>query len=491
MQVIAAAELELRSRLRERESFDLWLRRVSPGFSWNPPHLVHIRAQLERITRGECRRMMLFVPPRHGKSEMTTVRYPVWRMLRDQTMSVIIAAYNQTLAETFSRKARNLARSYMAIDDSRRAVNEWMTAQGGVMRAVGVGTGVTGKGGHLIVIDDPVKSREEANSAAYRERVWNWYRDDLYTRLEPDGAIILTMTRWHEDDLAGRILASDNATEWSVVSLPALAEAHDPLNRAPGEALWPDRFDVAALERIRVVLGESSFAALYQQRPTPAGGEIFRSAWWGGESEYRNRFHAESSAHESNVVARWQFWDTALKAERGHDYSACATFSLLADYRLSLTNMWQQRIESALLPAKIEEMATMANRDGKLRGVVIEDKTSGTTSIQTLRMVAPDWLATIIAEFSPHGTKEYRARQASIWCERGCVLLPVPSESVPWLYDFADPLHGQLFRFPATAHDDMVDAFVMGVLYLEHLLAEGWHARLQYRTESSHELAER
>jgi predicted phage terminase large subunit-like protein len=262
-----------------RRDFRRWLPMVTPAYTWDWRHLLAIQAHLDRVTRGEIDRLMLFLPPRHGKSEMTTIRYPVWRLEREPGMRVIIGAYNQTLANKFSRKARAIARQQLELSEERTAAEDWETAAGGGLRAVGVGGGITGQGGHLIVIDDPVKSREEANSEAYRERVWDWYTDDLYTRLEPGGAIVLIMTRWHEDDLAGRIMASEEAPDWTVLSLPAFAEPDDPLGRAEGEALCPERYDVEALERIRQVLGHS-FYALYQQRPQPLEGGMFQQGWF-------------------------------------------------------------------------------------------------------------------------------------------------------------------------------------------------------------------
>ena len=192
-------------RERARRDFDVWLDQVTPTWEWRWRHLVYIRTYLDRVTRGDLKRLMLFVPPRHGKSEQTTIRYPTWRLERDPTLRVIVGAYNQILANKFSRKARRIAVQRLDLSAERVAVEDWETAQGGGFRVVGVGGGITGQGGDLIIIDDPVKNREEANSQAYRDRVWEWYTDDLYTRLEPGGAIILIMTRWHEDDLAGRI----------------------------------------------------------------------------------------------------------------------------------------------------------------------------------------------------------------------------------------------------------------------------------------------
>ena len=256
--------------------FRHFLERVSPTWNWSWRHLVYLQYQLERVTDGEIKRLIIQMPPRHGKSETATVRYPLYRLNMDPELRVIVGAYNATLAGKFSRKARGLAEhAGIALSDERTAVEDWETTAGGGMRAVGVGGGVTGQGGDLIVVDDPVKNREEAESEVYREKVWSWYTDDLYTRLEPGGALVLIMTRWHMDDLAGRILASEDGPNWTVVNLPALALEDDLLGRAPGEALCPERYDEPALASIRGVMGEYSFAALYQQDPRPRDGNMF------------------------------------------------------------------------------------------------------------------------------------------------------------------------------------------------------------------------
>ena len=174
-------------------AFEDWLGVISPTWQWQWQHLCFIRKQLDRITHERLKRLMLFVPPRHGKSEMVTIRYPVWRLERSPSMRVIIAAYNQTLVNKFSRKARAIARRRMILSEHRTAVEEWETTAGGGLRSVGVGVGITGQGGDLIIIDDPVKNRAEANSLTYREHVWEWYRDDLYTRQEPGCAMVLIM----------------------------------------------------------------------------------------------------------------------------------------------------------------------------------------------------------------------------------------------------------------------------------------------------------
>lgn len=287
-----------------RQDFGEFCVMATPQWSWYWKHLKYIRRQVERVTSGATKRLMLFLPPRHGKSEMVTVRYPVWRILSDGQLKVIVGAYNQTLANKFSRKSRRIAKQWMELSDERTAVEDWETTAGGGLRAVGVGGGITGQGGDLIIIDDPVKNREEANSETYRQKVWDWYTDDLYTRLEPGGAIILIMTRWHEDDLAGRILDSDDGQSWEVVNLPAEAEEDDELGRDVGEALCPERFDLKDLARIKRVLG-NSYYALYQQRPVAPEGEMFKRAWF--EIVDAAPFDAQ----------RIRYWDKAGTADGG------------------------------------------------------------------------------------------------------------------------------------------------------------------------------
>lgn len=287
-----AIRLELQRRIYER-----WCWATRPTWHWEWEHLKLIRGVLAKVTAGEIDRVILTVPPRHGKSEMVTVGYSAYRIERNPAQRVVIGAYNQTLANKFSRKARrlienrmpdlNAVRSYvdsytnlLELSRERTAVDDWETSDGGGLRAVGVGGGITGQGGDLIIVDDPVKNRKEANSPTVRQTVWDWWTDDLYTRLEPGAAMIIIMTRWHEDDLVGRILATpDLADQFTVINLPALAEADDPMGRAVGEALCPERYDRDELLRIKAVL-QNSWYALYQQRPQPLEGGMFKRQWF-------------------------------------------------------------------------------------------------------------------------------------------------------------------------------------------------------------------
>lgn len=246
-------------------------------------HHEQIAAKLEAVERGEIDRLMIFMPPRHGKSELASKRFPAWCLGRKPQRQIIAASYNSDLANDFGRSVRNIVAEPefgqvfpgVSLAADSQAANRMNTNKGGAYVAAGVGTAVTGRGAHIALIDDPFKDREEADSERRRELVWDWYRSTLYTRLMPGGAIVLIQTRWHEDDLAGRLLEHD-AGQWDILELPALNDA--------GEALWPQWYGKQALERIKATIGPREWSALYQQQPQPDEGTFFQRAWfkeWG------------------------------------------------------------------------------------------------------------------------------------------------------------------------------------------------------------------
>ena len=237
-------------------------------------HHIQIAAKLEAVERGEIDRLMIFMPPRHGKSELASKRFPAWALGRNPRRQIIAASYNSDLANDFGRNVRNIVAepefgqvfpSVNLAADSQ-AANRMNTNHGGAYVAAGVGTAVTGRGANIALIDDPFKDRAEADSERRREMVWDWYRSTLYTRLMPGGAIVLIQTRWHQDDLAGRLLEQD-AGQWDVLELPAV----DSL----GAALWPEWYDRPALDRIKATIGPREWSALYQQKPQPDDGTFF------------------------------------------------------------------------------------------------------------------------------------------------------------------------------------------------------------------------
>jgi predicted phage terminase large subunit-like protein len=242
-------------------------------------HHKRICEKLEAVERGEIDRLMIFMPPRHGKSELASKRFPAWCLGRKPQRQIIAASYNSDLANDFGRNVRNIVDEpefaevfpSVSLAPDSHAANRMNTNHGGAYVAAGVGTAVTGRGAHIALIDDPFKDREEADSERRRDLVWDWYRSTLFTRLMPGGAIVLIQTRWHEDDLAGRLLEAER-DQWDVLELPAID--------AGGKALWPEWYGEAALERIRNTIGQREWSALYQQRPQPDDGTFFQRDWF-------------------------------------------------------------------------------------------------------------------------------------------------------------------------------------------------------------------
>ncbi|QFY77512.1 hypothetical protein DUD43_07335 [Alcaligenes faecalis] len=274
------AAAELLRRRRGREGLIAFTEYTFPGYRPAPHH--HLIAEaLERVERGECKRLMICMPPRHGKSELASRRFPSYFIGRNPAKQIIAASYNGDLAGDFGREVRNIvaepefnALFQVQLASDSKAANRWHTSGGGMYVAAGVGTAITGRGAHILLIDDPFKDREEADSERRRQRVWDWYTSTAYTRLMPGGAIVLINTRWHEDDLSGRLLAQQEhgGDQWEVLSLPAIDER--------GHALWEADYPLTRLLEIKAVLPERDWNALYQQNPTPDDGTYFRRDWF-------------------------------------------------------------------------------------------------------------------------------------------------------------------------------------------------------------------
>lgn len=707
--------------------FRAWLYAVTPSWHWDWPHLAYIRARLDRVTTGELRRLMLFIPPRHGKSEQTTIRYPVYRMEVNPTIRACVGCYNQRFAERFGRKSRRIARERLKVSEERAAVSEWETTAGGVFRTCGVGSPPTGEGFDLIVIDDPIKSREEAESVAYRERVWDWYRDDLYTRLEPGGAIILiqcmtgdtpvrmcdgtenllrdirvgdsvatydggtlgastvmnhasrgydniyriittsgavvranarhpflvddrgqlrwvrlselttgqrivtvrdsgangraafapsraaasalvaedsarrtttnksgqtgiaplrsvrqgsgsgisniatesplrsttrcsprkaasapfasshpaTMfghtgaensasiiattsgpcagcsatiaisplatpspnrprerwsntsdftterivsiepagvaevfdlqiahtenfianglvshnTRWHEDDLAGRILGSEDADQWSVIVLPAEAEDGDPLGRAVGAPLCPERYPLEALAERRRVLGAASYGALYQQRPRPREGALFKEHWF--KRRWRDDGQGTAYVIDGKVVPvkhchRYAVMDPAGGVSSSADYTAVACFDATPTGDLIVVDIFRERVELEGIVPTLERLC----QEWRPGHVCIE---TGFFQGSIVRQARKSLKIPPVRELNPGGKEKLvRSLPAIIKAEAGQIILPV---AAGWLPAFMEEL--LKFTGKGDAHDDMVDCLAYGVTDLE------------------------
>jgi hypothetical protein len=455
-------------------------------------HVDIICAHLEAVSLGQIKNLIINIPPGCMKSLLVSVLWPTWDWIAHPHRRYLTAAYGQTLSTRDALKSRRLLDSQwyqerwgdsFTLRSDQNQKTRYENDKGGFRVALSVGGAVTGERGDVRILDDP-QNADGIKSEAQRDSTIEWISTVWPTRkMSKDSAEVVIMQRLHEEDVTGYLLSEELGYEH--LSLPMRYEGvpcmtilgrADPRTE-PGELLTPLRYDEAEVANLEKRLGSDAPGQL-QQRPTSAEGGIFQKAWWAIETG-RNRYNLGNAAIRDKVIGRWLFYDTAFKDKAHNDPSACCVWELWPDYRLSVRAMWNERIQSALLPGRIQDDAIRWNVDGKLRAVVVEDKGSGTTSIQTLRMAAPSWLAEMITEFQPNGTKEYRARLASVWCERDCIMLSWPADdNGDWYSTFLDPERGQLWMFPNAAHDDLVDTFTSGIIFLEHFIAEGYAARM-------------
>jgi predicted phage terminase large subunit-like protein len=443
-------------------------RRSLLGYTeWTKPnyrraaHLELTARYLEAVECGEVRRLMIFEPPQNGKSELGSIRFPAWAMARRPSRRIITASYGAELAHGFGRATRNCLDSEesrevfpgVSVAGDSKAAALWHTTEGGRLLAVGIGGGVTGHGADILLIDDPVKSREEAESKVYREKVWNWYKAEAYTRLAPDGAIVLTLTRWHDDDLAGRLLAEQEAEgdQWTVLRLPAIADSEaDPLGRQPGEALWPARFPLPVLERIRGAIGERDWAALYQQRPAPAEGVIFK--WFPR--------HEQAPPLASIVIGL----DTAYTEAERSDYTAWTAWGIGRDRRAYWLDAGRIRGEIPEAERHIGMFYLMMRRRYPglpVRAVVRKSVAIDRVAAQHLR---DDKGVPVIPVRMPAGDMEALANVVAPDFEASRALLPALESPAlrEWLQEHKD--------YPAGAHDDYVATTVYALWYAFHNL---------------------
>lgn len=435
------------------------------GPQYRPGRHHHLIAStLETVERGDLQRVIIQVPPRHGKSTLASEHFPAWYLGRNPDKRIISCSYAAHLAYRFSRKARNM------LDDPRwpfpgvqprrdaRTVSAWdIDAHRGGYVAAGVGGSITGIGCNVLVIDDAVKNQLEADSPVYRDRVWEWYQSTALTRVEPGGAVVLIMTRWHEDDLVGRALV-DDPNGWTVIDLPAIADGGpDALNRQMGEALWPEQWSADTLAERRRTVGERTWTALYQQRPSPAGGAVFLREWW-------RRYSVLPPITEAAV-----FVDSAFKAGVGSDWSVFALWGRGDDGNFYLVDRWRARVQFPELVQAGHDM--LARARSLLPGVraiplVVEDKASGQSAIQvwgrpstTRDGVRLPSLPVIPYKIASGESKLARAEGVSPLAEAGRVYIPADAE---WVGEFIE----EHAAFPTGVHDDQVDTTSMALARL-------------------------
>lgn len=434
-----------------------------PGYKVKPHHRKMAEA-LQKVEAGEVKRLMLFLPPRHGKSELSTIRFPAWCLGRNPKRQIIVSAYNTQLATNFGGKVRDLVDDvhYHAIfpDGARlkkdtKAKDEWHTEQGGVFLSSGIGGGITGYGADLAIIDDPFKDPSEAHSKIIKDNVYDWYWSALYTRLMPGGAIILILTRWAEDDLAGRLLRDEGEVrdggDWTVIRFPAICERADDLGRQPGDALWPERYSVEYLEKYKKQK-PWFFEALYQQNPLPDKGNIFMKEWWQYYDDPDMRFEY-----------KLQSWDTAFEEKEEADYSVCTTWG----YKYPNIYLVDRYRKQMAFP-ELKKMAKVLALKHRPRAVLVEKKSSGHSLIQELRRETN--LSVVAIQVDRSKTARAHACTDLIQAER--VYLP---SWETWVDDYV----GQLAMFPKGQNDDDVDSTTLALNYLAPYV-DTWADEEQY-----------
>jgi predicted phage terminase large subunit-like protein len=434
-----AAEM---GRRASRASFTEFIRVTMPDIEPARHHRLLID-RLEKVAAGEIKRLMLFLPPGSAKSTYASVLFPPWWMGNHPSMPVIAASHSKELAERFGRRVRNIVGSPLfretfgfGLSGDSGAAGRWETARGGEYFAVGVDASITGRRAALGIIDDPVKGRSEADSPMVRQHTWEWYKADFWTRLIPGAAIIYIGTRWHDDDLAGRLLeeAKNGGEQWEVISLPALAGENDPLGREPGERLWPEWYSAEMFKTAQ--RDTRNWSALYQQTPMPESGDYFRGEW----IKYYDNPPPRVSLRTYGAS------DYATRAEGG-DWTVHMVVGLDPNFDLYVLDLWRERTASDVwVEALIDLMGkwktvTWAEEQGQIKGAVGPFLT---------RRQLERHVTGVRRQFVSSHDKPTRAQAIRGRIAMGKVLFP---RSAPWTIDLVH----ELLRFPAGTHDDQVD----------------------------------
>lgn len=424
---------------------------------------------LDRLIDGDITRLMVFMPPRHGKSELTSRRLPAFFLGKYPELNLILTSYSGDLANDMNKDVQDIIDSeeYLKLFPNTRLdgselepplkkTDRWVRTakkfkivenKGGLLTA-GVGGSITGKGANLFIIDDPIKNIEEALSDTYREKTWRWYTSTAKSRLEKNAKILLIMTRWHEDDLAARILqkqeSDPNADQWTVLSFPAVCETtDDPLDkRKVGEVLWTNKKDEKALKAIEAD-NKQDWLSLYQQRPSAEEGNIFK------RKNLRN-FYLKLPQFEFVV----QSWDLALEDNEDSDYVVGQVWGVKYP-DVYLIDEFREIID---FTGSLKAIRKMSTKYPEARKKIIEKKANGHAAINVLKKELRG-----IDPYEPKGdSKTKRAKAVSYWFEAENIFLPHPSIA-PWVEDYIN----EMANFPRGKFDDRVDATTQVLIKLD------------------------
>lgn len=428
-----------------------WFAYIASRGRWRPArHLLKLEDALLEASAGGKRRLIVNMPPRHGKSEFISKFFPAWFLSRNPEKRIILTSYETSFAQSHGRQVRRLISEYgsqyfgVYLSDDKKAAGEFTLAgSAGSMICTGAGGAITGRGADLLIIDDPVKNDAEAGSPTYRDSVYEWFRATAFTRLEPGGMLVLLMTRWHEDDLAGRLLR-DEPDKYRLLNFPAFAEEGDELNRKPGEPLWPERYNRDMLKEIRQTLGEYSFSALYMQKPAPASGGIFKRKHCRYFDEQPGHYVLEDgrSVLKSGVLVT-AACDLAVTVGAKSDYTVLIVGGTTRDGDLLILDIIREKIEGA---GHLDMLRRVYSRHRPaLIGIEAVQY-----QISLVQAAAAEGLP--VKKLVPFGDKLARALPAAAKMEAGKVFF---RRNAPWLGELLD----ELLKFPNARRDDQVDAF--------------------------------
>ena len=415
-------------------------------------------SKLESVARGDIKRLAVFMPPGAAKSTYCSILFPPWLFAQQPDLALIAASHTAELAEKWGRRVRNLIALHhhtlqvgLAMDN--QAAGRWETSSGGEYFAAGVGGSITGRRADVVIIDDPVRSREDADSEIIRDRTFEWFKSDLLTRLKPGGRIVLVQTRWHFDDLAGRILeeAANGGEQWHVVSLPAEAEENDPLGRAPGEYLWdePGGYNYGSfLRQEKAVQPARNWSALYMQRPAPETGNYFQDDW----------LKPYTTAPDRKTLVAYGSSDYAVTGGGG-DYTCHVVVGIDPENRMYLLDLWRRQATSDVW---IESQLDLIER-WKVREWAAEAGQIHSAVGAFLNKRMQERQVFIVGKTFP-SRHDKAVRAQSIRARMSIGGLYVPTKA-PWFAAF----RSELLSFPVGAHDDQVDALGLIGQLLDHM----------------------
>lgn len=451
---------------------------------WKPArHLALVNRHLLELAARTIRFLMVFMPPRHGKSMLISEHFPGWWLGTFPSDRVILTSYEAGYAADWGRKARDAFNEYapdvwgLRVDPMQNGASDWAVQQyaggrwrrtGGGMVTAGVGGAITGRGANLFIIDDPVKNVREAESKVYQDHAWDWFRAVALSRLEPDGVMALMMTRWTQRDLAGRILAEgeEEALEWHVLSLPAIAVQDEVMpgwQRRAGEALWPGRWPLERLERRRRGMQPFWWNAMYQQEPAPPEGNLFKREWFlyfteephGNDTLYM--LYGRDGAVKRFLASqcwRFQTCDPNALASEQSDWFALATWAVTPDADLLLLDVLRLHAETTIHEQIMRQQ--FQRWTPSYQGV--ERAAFGLNIIQAAAKAGLP-----IKPLPAEGDKVARARTMVARYQLGTVY---HRRGAPWLGDWEE----ELAAFPHGQHDDQADVAAYAGIELVHSL---------------------